>query len=206
MKVTFGNLKGGVAKSTSAIYTALGLAARGDRVLLVDADATNRTCLKWSTLAADWPASVTVVGWEVPDLARRVQGVAGDYDSIVIDTSPLKSLILKQALLVTDDLIIPVAPSPLELEQLPETFALATEVDVISPVFAQVMFAKVLRGTRSSVEARAWLTERQLPVMDAETHTYEAYKLAYGTVPADLLEYEDVIEELSSPAGVGTDG
>ena len=56
MRVTYGNLKGGVAKSTSSVYTALGLAAAGGRVLLVDADATNRTCLKWSSLAEDWPA------------------------------------------------------------------------------------------------------------------------------------------------------
>ena len=82
MKVTYGNLKGGVAKSTSSVYTALGLAAAGGRVLLVDADATNRTCLKWSSLAADWPAAVTVTSWEVPDLARRVQAVAADYDHV----------------------------------------------------------------------------------------------------------------------------
>ncbi len=48
--------QGGVGKSTSSVYTALGLAAAGGRVLLVDADATNRTCLKWSSLAEDWPA------------------------------------------------------------------------------------------------------------------------------------------------------
>ena len=43
MRVTYGNLKGGVGKSTSSVYTALGLAAAGGRVLLVDADATSLT-------------------------------------------------------------------------------------------------------------------------------------------------------------------
>ena len=198
MRVTYGNLKGGVGKSTSSVYTALGLAAAGSRVLLVDADATNRTCLKWSSLAEDWPPSVTVVSWEVPDLARRVQAVAADYDHVVIDTGPQRPAILRQALMVTDDLVITVAPSPVELEQLPDTFALAAEVDAMSPTFAQVLFVKVRRGTRSSVEARNYLTDRELPVMAAEIHLLESYPLAYGTVPPDLAEYEAVVKELSA--------
>ena len=198
MRVTFGNLKGGVAKSTSSVYTALVLAALGGRVLLVDADATNRTCLKWSSLADDWPPGVVVMSWEVPDLARRVQAVAADYDHVVIDTGPQRPAILRQALMVTDDLVVPVAPSPVELEQLPDTFALAAEVDAVSPTFAQVMFAKVRRGTRSSIEARRYLTEHELPVMAAEVHLLESYPLAYGTVPAERDEYEAVVKELAA--------
>jgi len=198
IKVTFGNLKGGVGKSTSSVYTALGLARQGARVLLVDADATNQTCLKWSTLAADWPASVTVAGWEVPDLARRVQAVQGDYDATIIDTGPQKPAILRQALMVTDDLIVTTAPSPVELEQLPDTFSLAGEVDAISPVFVRVLFVKVRRGTRSAAEARRYLIWRSLPVMAAEIHLLEAYPLAYGSVPPDLAEYEAVVAELAA--------
>jgi chromosome partitioning protein len=197
MRVTFGNLKGGVGKSTSSVNLSLALAREGARVLLVDADGTNRTCMKWSTLAPDWPAAVTVVGWEVTDLARRVQAVMGDYDHIVIDTGPQRPAILRQALMVTDDLVIPVAPSPVELEQLPDTFTLAAEVDAVSPTFAQVLLVKVRSGTRSSIEARAFLTERELPVMDAEIHLWESYALAYGTVPSDLAEYPVVMKELS---------
>jgi chromosome partitioning protein len=196
MRLTLGNLKGGVAKSTSSVYIALGLAAAGQRVLLVDADATNRTCLKWSALAPDWPAAVVVHSWEVPDLARRVRAVERDYDSVVIDTGPQKPAILRQALAVTDDLIVTVAPSPAELEQLPDTFGLAAEVDAASPVFSQVLFVKVRTGTRSAVEARAYLADRELPVMDAEIRLREVYPLAYGTVPDDLGDYAQVLAEL----------
>jgi chromosome partitioning protein len=197
MRVTFGNLKGGVGKSTSSVFTALGLAATG-RVLLVDADATNRTCLKWSTLAPDWPSRITVTSWEVTDLARRVQAVAGDYDHVVIDTGPQRPAILRQALMVTDDLVVTVAPSPVELEQLPDTFSLAAEVDGVSPTFAQVLFVKIRRGTRSSVEARRYLLDHGLPVMTSEVRLLESYPLAYGTVPTDLGEYEFVVKELEA--------
>src|ERR1022692_2048147 len=174
MRSTLGNIKGGVAKTTSSVHLALALAARGERVLLADADVTNRSCLKWKALAADWPASVVVLGFG-DDLARQVNAMAGDYDSIVIDTSPQHAKVLRQALMVTDDLIVPVAPSPIELEQLPDTFALAAEVDAASPVFTQVLLVKVRAGTRSAIEARNYLTEHELPVMEVSVHLREAY-------------------------------
>lgn len=199
MRATIGNFKGGVAKSTSAAYLALGLARAGRRVLLADGDATNRTCLKWKALAADWPQSIAVLAFG-DDLARGVQAVAGDFQDVIVDTSPQDGRVLRQALMVTDELIIPVAPSPIELEQLADTFALAAEVDAMSEVFAQVLLVKVRGGTRSSLEARAYLTDRNLPVMTAEVHLREAYSLAYGTVPAELGEYGPVLAELSAAA------
>ena len=70
----------------------------------------------------------------------------------------------------------------------PSTRRLAAEVDAISPTFAQVLVVKVRGGTRSSVEARSFLTDREVPVMAAEIHLLESYPLAYGTVPPDLGE------------------
>lgn len=202
MKATIGNLKGGVAKSTTTVNLALGLARQGHRVLIVDGDATNKTCRKWKAMADDWPASIAVLAFG-DDLARSVQAVAGDYDSILIDTSPQHEALLRQALMVTDDLIIPVAPNPLDLDQLPETFALAGEIDAVSPVFAQVLLVKVRGGTRASSEARGFLNDHRLPVMTAEVHLREVYSLGYGTVPADLGEYTAVLAELSAAAAQG---
>jgi chromosome partitioning protein len=202
MKATLGNIKGGVAKTTSSVHLALALAARGERVLLADADVTNRSCLKWKALATDWPAAVVVLGFG-DDLARQVNAMAGDYDSIVIDTSPQHAKVLRQALMVTDDLIVPVAPSPIELEQLGDTFGLAAEVDAVSPVFTQVLLVKVRAGTRSAIEARNYLTEHELPVMEVSVHLREAYSLAYGSAPADFGEYAGVLAELTADAGRG---
>ena len=195
MRATFANLKGGVAKSTSTIYIGLGLAQMGRRVLMVDADATNQTVQKWKADAEFWPDSVVVASYG-RDLARSVQAVAKDYDDILIDTGPQDDKVVSQAFSVTEDVIIPVAPSPVELKQLPATFELAALADALSPTFAQVLLVKVRRGTRSSAEARKFLLERSLPVLSAEVHLLESYSLAYGTVPADLAEYADVLKEL----------
>ena len=197
MRVTVGNLKGGVAKSTTAVYLALGLARTG-RVLLVDADGTNASVLDWSSSCQEWPEQIVVVPWAVEDLARRVQAVEGDYDHVIIDTGPEQAAILRQALLVTDELIVPVSPSPMELRKLGQTWQAAAEVDAISPVTARVLLAKVRAGTRSSVEARRYLEDDlELPVMGADISLRESYAMAWGTAPtADLDQYESVLAEL----------
>ena len=129
----------------------------------------------------------------LPGGCRRSEA---DYDHTVIDTGPQRQAILRQALMVTDDLVVTVAPSPSSWSSCPTRSPWRPRSTPISPTFAQVLFVKVRRGTRSSVEARRYLTERELPVMAAEIHLLECNPLAYGTVPADLAEYEAVVKEL----------
>lgn len=196
MKLCVGNAKGGVAKSTTAIYLAFGLGRQGRRVLLVDADPVNATVMDWSNAAEDWPSNIVAIPWAVADLARRVSGVQADYDDVIIDTGPQRLDLLRQGLLATDHLLVPTSPSVPELRQLPSTFEVATEVDAISPVFAHVLLVKVRRGTKSAVVARDYLTGLDLPVISADVPLREAIPNTWGSVPADLGAYDDVLAEL----------
>lgn len=192
MRITVGNLKGGTSKTTTSVFLACGL-ARSGRTMLVDADPQG-SALDWSTAAEDFP--VTVIPWAVPDLARRIGQVAGDFHHIVVDTAPGIGQILRQALLATDQLVVPVAPTPMDLRRLGPTFDLAAEVDVTSPVRSSVLLARVRKGTRSATEAREHLIDSGRPVLRAETHQWEFYSLAWGTTPTSLGEYEQILEEL----------
>ena len=87
------NLKGGVAKSTSAVYLAEGLARHG-RTLLVDADPQG-TVLTWSELAGD--GFPPVVSLPTRDLRRRLRELAKDYEHVVIDTAPGNPAISRSA-------------------------------------------------------------------------------------------------------------
>lgn len=196
MRICVGNLKGGVAKSTTSVYLALGLGTSGQRVLLVDADGTNASALDWRANAADWPPNVEVVAVPRAEvILKQLPSQMQAYDHLVIDTGPENSPILRAALMICDQLVIPVAPSPLELRRLGPTFELAAEIDVTSPVTAQVLLVKIRANTRSAAEARAFLESLSLPVMEAVVHLREIYAMSWGTVP-EPAEYEQVLAEL----------
>ncbi|MGH3429430.1 MAG: AAA family ATPase [Mycobacteriales bacterium] len=202
MSITVGNIKGGTGKSTTVVFLALLLhSLTGGRVLLIDADKNSQTVSDWSAQAPDWPEAVVVAGLAVTDLGRKVQAIRGDYDHVVIDTGGHSEEILGQALMVTDELIVPVAPSPLEIRRLPATFQVATRVDVISPIAAQVLLVRVGAGDSDldASEARALFEQEGVPYMDSYTRQLKGYPRAFGQVPDDFMDYLDVLDELTAP-------
>lgn len=199
MRITVGNIKGGVAKTTTAVFLALELAKEGDRVLLVDADPEQVSAFSWSEDAGEaWPDNCHVITYDTHNLYKRIAPMLDNYDHLVIDTSPKNPVLLRQALLLSDKLIIPISPSPMEMRELQPTLELAEEVGITSPVGTHILLVKTIRGTRSKREARQALKDNNLPLMEAEVHQKEFYKLAFGTVPDETEEYSAVLTELRS--------
>lgn len=197
MILTIGNKKGGTGKSTTAVYLATALAASG-RTLLVDGDPQG-SILSWSEEAgAAFPAGV--VQWSTRDLARRVQDVAGDYRHVVIDTG--RSVtdddpILRQALMVSDDLVVPCAPSLMDVRELGRVLAMVDDVAAVHEVTPHVLLTKVRAGTTSAREARQGLVDQGVPLMVAQVSLREVYASVWGTAITDLGEYADVHTELT---------
>lgn len=203
--ITFGNLKGGVVKTTMSVHASLYYARKGWRVLLVDADPVNLGCMRWSEGCTDWPSSIVVVPWSGEDLARRVRDITADgsFDVLIIDTGPQGRNVLTQALLLCDELIVPVTPSPSEVTQVGDTFDLATEVDVMSPVIARVLLAKVRPGTNSPREARRFLDENEFPRMRSEIGLRETYITTWRTTvehPEITAVFDELEEEYEETA------
>lgn len=199
MIITVGNIKGGVAKTTTSAYLALGLAGQGGSVLLVDADPEQQSASAWAEAAGDeWPGNCTVVEIATRDLGKRVAQLAKGHEHVVIDTSPKNPLLLRQALAVSDQLVIPSAPSPMELREIAATVEVAEEVAATNDhLDYSVLLVKVRTGTRSSVEAPKVLEELGLPVLTSSVRLMEDVSLAFGTVP-ELGDYKAVIEELTA--------
>lgn len=205
-RITVGNLKGGTGKSTTAVALALALAKSGERVLLVDADPSNDTAYGWSEFADEsWPANITTVRWPSRTLAKRVRDIEGTYTHMVIDTGQ-DEIVLRQALLVSDTFLIATAPSANDVHRLNPTIQAAAEVAAVNEdlVFG-VLLVKV-NGHRDSIPVRQTLEaleQEGVPVWQTRIMLRAAWQTALGTVPSDLLGYEDVLDEIVQASAQG---
>lgn len=187
------NLKGGVAKSTSAVYLAEGLARHG-RTLLVDADPQG-TVLTWSELAGD--GFPPVVSLPTRDLRRRLRELAKDYEHVVIDTAPGNPAISRSAVLAADVVVIPTSPTLVDLDRLRPTLELLIEVEEQQPFQVRILLTRVRAGTISGRTAREFLADEvELPLFEATITLREFYGASFGLVIENLGEYADVVGEL----------
>lgn len=204
MRLTVGTLKGGVAKTTTAVLLALGLSRTGS-VLLVDADPQAKSAMDWRATAGDaWPDNVVTTAHVEPrSIARDIGRLASTYEHLVVDVGGESDLLLSAALAVCDELVCPCTTSLMELRRLPATFQLADHAAIGAgrELTARVLLAKVERRSVALREARELLTAENLPAMRADVrYMPAAIPNLFGTAPTGLLDYEDVLAELLEPA------
>lgn len=204
LRITVGNLKGGVGRSTSTMMLALALARRtGQRVGVVDADGANGTSFEWSEFAGEeWPSDVALMYWPSQMLAKRVREIWPD-GHLIIDTGN-DSVMLRQALMVTDHLLMPIAATPAEATRLTPTLTAAAEVAAVKPINLSILFTRTKPNTISFREAHEELKKMEnedLRVLDVSVPFQLLYSQAFGTVPANLGVYPDVLEEIIRGGG-----
>lgn len=193
VRITTGNLKGGVGKTTTALYLTHGLARRG-RTLLVDADPKGSLPELAERVGEDFPA--TVVKITSRDLGRQVTGLAASFDHVVIDTGPENETLLRQALGVSDVLVIPCAPSLFDVDRLGVTLELVDAARDFHPgIEARVLLTHVRPG-RNASDARAGLTNQGHPLFDAQVRLLNEFQEAFSVAPTTLGDYEAVLDEL----------
>jgi chromosome partitioning protein len=216
VKITMGNAKGGVMKTTLSVYIALILALTGEPVLLVDADDTNRTCLKWQAAAGeDWPASVTVVGYTGPAMAKQVSDLmAHGFKHLIIDVGPTDKGVLKTAWMLTKLGIVPTQQHVGDVVQLTTTFDLLKEMGEL--IDLHVMLAKSFPKRSSYANARDYIAglisgeaadhPNGLPsveLLEGTVPLLEGIADTWGSIPDDFAYFAAVLAEtLGVPASV----
>lgn len=191
MRLATANTKGGTSNTTTALFLSMGLHRLG-RTLLVDAD-PQKSMLSWSEKCT---LPFTVISLPVRDIHRRLVDLAADYEHVVIDTPPGDTKIIASAAMAVDTVLVPIAPTGLDIDRVRPTFELLAEVEQYKDIAVGVLLARVRKRTRSLAKAREILGKLGYPLMDTEIPEREMYSQAFGTVPGDLGEYDDLLDEL----------
>lgn len=130
--ITLGGQKGGTGKSTLSVHMAAELHARGRRVLVIDADPQG-TALTWSGVASDREVkapSVTALGDNLRQVGREL---AAQYDVTLIDTAGRHDRRLASALMITDMVLLPCRPFPIDIWALGESVETVKKAQELRP-------------------------------------------------------------------------
>ena len=155
MNVVVSNLKGGVGKTTTAVYLAAAAVARGfDPVLLIDAD-RQASLAEW--LEERPVEGVTVV--EAPS-ERTLARAMSRHDGIgIVDTPPGDERLVQAAINSADAVVIPTRAGGVEFSRVLVTLEM---IPARTPRGVVICAARL--GTNDLDEAIAWWRAEKVPL------------------------------------------
>jgi chromosome partitioning protein len=206
--IAIASLKGGTGKTTSAAYLAHAYQQLGRRVVIVDADPQG-SILDWAE-TADW--SIPTVGLPSAQLHKRLAGILdGRYDVVIIDTppwtpgatdkgrEPLTSGIVFSALRAADTVVIPLAPTMMELRRVTATLK---AIDDVAPLRehdprVRALLNRTKANASSTKVIRSALESHGCAVLGAEIPSREPVAQSFGDrLPSNLYGYLSAAMEL----------
>ena len=182
------NRKGGVGKTTLATNLAVALSNKG-KMLLVDAD-EQRSAHQWNEHRQNKLDAITVH----EKLLDTLEPLNEKYDFILIDVAGRDSEIFREALLVSDKIIVPTQASLLDLEVIPYIADKIKEAQEKNPLLkASVVINKASANPKNNevAQAKEYLAD------------YPIFKLV-KTVIHDRKQFRDAIIESRSVSEMGS--
>ena len=155
MNIVVSNVKGGVGKTTTAVYLAAAAVERGwEPVVLVDADR--------QASSAEWLEESPLDGVELVEAPseRTVARALSSHDGLaVVDTPPGDERIVRAALDRADAVVIPTRAGGVEYSRVLATLEMIGDR---TPYGVVVCAARL--GTNDLDEAVAWWTDSKVPI------------------------------------------
>jgi chromosome partitioning protein len=191
LSLALANLKPGTGKTTSAVWLAHVFSQAGNRVLLVDADPSG-SALEWSDLAAMYPGMAPqqaafpfrIVALPSRELHRRLPEIARHDDVVIIDTPQIEDHagIARSALRYADEIVIPCAPSPIEINRTTPVREEIAEIREVreKPARAVVLLNRCVTRAHSTADAREALVGLGYDVLGTVVPRREVYAQSFG--------------------------
>ncbi|MFF0747333.1 AAA family ATPase [Streptomyces sp. NPDC004111] len=204
-----GGLKGGVGKTTFAMYLALYWALKGRRVLVLDADPISSSAFDWYEEARKkqqgepMPFDLEICPSNELDKILAVRWL--DYDVVVVDCGGESAGVWTSTVRICDHFVIAAAPKKAEVKKVKGTFDTAVEAVVkagrVAEVTPHVVFTRVKaardQGQHSHNEImREKMVELNMPLLGYEVPDLVEYEDAVDTLPTRLGHFADVFDEM----------
>lgn len=190
--VGIASLKGGVGKTTAAIYLAECAHQLGSDPVLVDAD-SEQSALRWASFGR-LPFPVVAVS---ADVARQCRQLQTQHGVVIVDSPPNHREMLAAVAESADHVVVPTLPTGLDLDRLRPTLALLRELDMRRPIDAAILLNRWTRRERLSREALEALESRGLPVLRARVRDLARYRQSFGGRPTYTVEFMSVWKEVA---------
>ena len=218
LSLALANLKPGTGKTTSAVWLAHVFSRAGNSVLLVDADPSG-SALEWSDLAAMDPRLTPqqafpfrIVALPSRELHRRLPEIAAGDDVVIIDTPQIEDHagIARSALRYVDEVLIPCAPSPIEINRTTPVRDEIAEIREVreTPLRSAVLLNRCVARAHSTTDAREALVDLGYDVLNTVVPRREVYAQSFG-VPIKQVGLDvwrqvarDLIERCAPLCGV----
>jgi chromosome partitioning protein len=197
--ITVATMKGGSGKSTLASCLAVHWHLTGRRPTLIDAD-PQRSIMRLAARERGL-GGVSVIEDATEDASKTARRLAAG-GLVIIDTPGFRSRTTLDCLAAADFLLVPVKPSPFDVDRMLDTLSILTErADGRRPLFRCLL----TQTTRDSVIARhirAELAEAGLPVLRSELTNRVAYPEAtlWGATPSLISWKGSAAREIAAVA------
>jgi chromosome partitioning protein len=198
MIISICNEKGGSGKTNIAINLAIAFGLKECETLLIDAD-PQRSVEVFTNIRAneDLPLIFNSVAKFGAGLAREALNFKKKYDVVIIDTGGRDSEEMRQALAISDLVIIPTIPSDVDIVVLNKMLKLYAQAKAFNPNSnALIVISKASPNpflTKKVEALRDYINEKDLEdiaLLDTILYEREAYRNAF-TNGKGIIEFSD---------------
>jgi chromosome partitioning protein len=184
MIITVATMKGGSGKSTLASCLAVHWHLRGRRPTLIDAD-PQRSIMR---LVARERAlgGVAVLEDATEEASKTARRLAQGGGLVIIDTPGFRSKTTLDCLAAADFVLVPVKPSPFDVDRMLDTLSILTERGDGRQSLFRCLLTQTTRDSVIARHIRSELADAGLPVLNCEMTNRVAYPEAtlWGATPS----------------------